>query len=722
NWQDQLFRTARVQNHNLSFEGGNQKTNVFSSFDYLDQTGIIVNSAFKRIGGRVNLNHAVNDKISMSARVFGNYGTQNDLPLNPSSVNGFIKQVTKANPASTFDSGVSPVRDAQNPLHFFEAVKRGNSTYRTNAYYSLQYQPIKGLVLKTDLGGDMSRTEILYFAPSTVPSAIGSKGLGTITNIDERDFLINPTANYTLKKGDHNLKTLLGFNAQKSTYKEVGLIGTNFSGDELGYDNLSLAASHDGYSVRASPIKRKSWFGRLDYDYKGKYIFTGTYRIDGSSVFGINHKLGYFPSASFAWNFNEESFIKNSGIFSSGKIRASYGVTGNDRIPGNLSLSNFAGDNSTKYTFDGATTVNGLAISKRANANLKWEETNALDLGIDFGILNNRIIIEADYYEKSTNDLLLARSTAPSTGFTTFFGNSGEASNKGYELFLQTTNIRGKGFSWKSTLSYASNKNKVKSLGSNNSDLYIGNFKPDGAAAFEPPFIVRVGEPIGSIYGYVYDGIIQANDPVLTTTQPNSEAGEPKFVDVNKDGIVNADDRIVLGSGVANVNMGFINSFSYKGFELDVVMQGQTGGKLVNVQKADLLNPISLGNGMAQIATDTWSPTNTSGTIPVHGFYGNPHGGWVNSRFVESSDYLRIKNVTLGYTIPERLTKRFGVSVLHLYMNAQILYTWTKYSGLDPEIGNLVDNSQQNQNVARGIDFNAYPVSKMYLFGAKLTF
>jgi len=721
NWQNEVFRTARVQNHNISFEGGNNKTNIFSSFDYLDQQGVVVHSGYTRIGGRVNLNHAVNDKLRMSARVFGNYGIQNDLPLAPSTINGFLKQVLKANPASTFDSGISAVRDAQNPLHFFQAEDRENTTYRTQAYYSLQYEFIKGLVLQTDLGADLSHTEASYFAPSTVPNAAGTNGRGSFTNIDERDMIINPTAHYAFTQGNNNFKLLAGYNGQQYTYREVGTAATNFSSDELGYDNLGTAQQFSSYSGRTQ-IKRKSWFGRVDYDYKNKYIFTGTYRIDGSSVFGENNKLGYFPSAAVAWNFGEEDFIKNNGILGSGKLRASYGITGNDRISSGISLATFSSDNSTKYTFDGVSTVSGIAITRLSNPELKWEETQAFDLGLDFGLFDNRIIIEADYYTKQTKDLLLDRSISPSTGFQTRFGNSGEVSNKGFEFFLQTNNIRSTAFNWNSTFSYAINKNRVESLGTNNSDIYVGSFKPDGAANFESPFIIQVGQPIGAIYGYLYDGIIQENDPVLTTTHPNAEAGDPKFVDVNEDGIVSAEDRVILGTGVPKVNLGFTNSFSYKGLDLSIVLQGQTGGKLLNVQKADLLNPISEGNGLAQLVTDTWSETNTTGSVPARGFYGNAHGGWVNSRFVESSDYLRVKNITLGYTIPTIITQKFGVSVLNFYLNAQNLLTWTNYSGLDPEIGNLVDNSQQNRNVARGIDFNAYPVNKMYLFGVKLTF
>jgi TonB-linked SusC/RagA family outer membrane protein len=720
-WQSQLFRTARVQNHTISFSGGNANTSIYSSFDYLDQQGVVIDSRYRRVGGRVNIDHAVSDKFKMTARVFGNYGIQNDLPLAPSSINGFVKQVIKANPASTFDSGVSAQLDAQNPLHFIAATDRQNSVFRTNGYFSLKYEPIKNLVFQSDLGTDINQSKVLYFAPSTVPAGVASKGLGTITDITETELIFNPTVNYSIRKSGHNFKLLLGYNQQQYVYNESGTIATNFSSNDLGVNNLGIAQTFSAYSGKTQ-IKRRSWFGRLDYDYQNKYIFTGTYRIDGSSVFGANNKLGYFPSAALAWRFNEEDAIKDLGIFSSGKARASYGITGNDRVSSGISLATFAGDNSTKYTFDGVSTVSGIAVTKLSNPDLKWEQTNALDLGLDFGFFGDRIILEADYYNKQTHDLLLNRSIAPSTGFITLFGNAGKVSNKGWEFSLQTVNVSSKSFKWNSTLTFAYNQNKVLSLGSNNSDIYVGSIKPDGAADFETPFIIRVGQPIGAIYGYVYQGIVQKNDPVLKTTQPNSAPGDPKYADLNSDGIINALDREVLGTGVPKMFFGFTNNITYKNFQLDIVTQGQAGGKLLNVQKEDMLNPISQANTLQQVITDTWSPTNTGGTVPAAGFYGTPHGGWVNSRFVESSDYIRIKNITLGYNFPPTLLKSIGIAQLNIYVNAQNLFTFAKYTGLDPEVGNLIDNSKQNQNAGRGIDFNAYPVNKMYLVGLRVTF
>lgn len=719
-WQSKLFRLAKTEDNTLSFTGGSPYTSVYASLDYLNQEGVVIDSRYQRVGARVNVDQKVGDKFTMTARVFGYYGNQNDLPLAPSTINGFLKQVLKANPASDFGAGDNIQLDAQNPLHFIAATDRDNSNYRTNGYFSFKYEPIKNLVIQSDEGTDLNSSKILYFAPSTVPAGVSGHGLGTITHIGESELIFNPTATYSYKWKENNFKLLAGYNQQTYIYNEDGIIATNFSSDELGYNNLGTAQQFSAYSGK-SQIKRKSWFGRFDYDYESKYIFTGTYRIDGSSVFGANDKLGYFPSGAFAWRFDHEDFIENLNIFSTGKARVSYGITGNDRINSGLTSVSFAADNTTKYTLDGVDQVSGIAINSLANPNLKWEQTGSLDLGLDVGFFKDRIIIETDYYNKKTTNLLLSRSIAPSTGFQSEFGNDGSVENKGFELSLQTVNLDGK-FKWSSVLTFSYNKNKVLSLGSNNSDIYAGNLKPDGAADFESPFILRVGQPIDAIYGYEYAGIVQQNDPVLTTTQKNSTPGEPKFVDVNKDGIIDANDRVILGTGIPNAFYGFTNTFKYGHFQLDILTQAQTGGKLLNLQKEDLEYPLSQGNTLNTVPAQVWSPTNTSGTLPTTGFYGNPYGGWVNSKYVESSDYIRIKNVNLAYNFPSSLLKHIGIAALSIYVNAQNLLTFTKYTGLDPEVGNLVDNTQLNQNGGRGIDFNAYPVNKIYLLGAKVTF
>src|SRR5690606_15988464 len=316
------------------------------------------------------------------------------------------------------------------------------------------------------------------------------------------------------------------------------------------------------YSAR-NRTNRASWFGRVDYDYDSRYSLTATYRIDGSSVFGKSNKLGYFPSVAAAWNVKNEQFAKDVTWLSQAKLRASYGLTGNDRISPGISLATYASNNSTKYTEDGLTTVNGIAITRLSNQELKWESTQALDLGVDVGFADNRIVFVADYYDKYTDNLLLDRNISPSTGFLFRTGNAGAVSNKGWEFSLQTVNVRNDHLEWNTSINYSRNRNRVRELGSNNADIYVGSVKPDGAANFEDPFIIRVGESIGSINGYLYDGILQPGDPALTTTHPNAQLGDPKYVDANGDGILNTEDRVVLGTGVPTSFFGMTNSVGY---------------------------------------------------------------------------------------------------------------------------------------------------------------
>lgn len=719
-WQSEAFNKANIDKYSVSFVGGSKKTSVFSSLDYLDQNGIVINSLYKRIGGRLNIDQEISDKFKMSGRVFVNYGIQHALPINPSTINGFLKQVIKSNPSSTF--GKDWDRDAQNPLHFIGAVKQNNSSFRTQGYFSTQYKIIKGLTLKVDIGADVNEDGALYFAPSSIPAGVSTKGLARTMNAEYIDLILNPTLNYKFNVAtNNNFNVLLGYNQQKESYWEEDVTASNFSSDNLGYFNLNAAQQFTASSLKTIN-NRKSWFGRVDYDYAGKYIFSGTYRIDGSSVFADNHKLGYFPSAAVAWNFKKEKFGQNAVYLSAGKARLSYGITGNDRINSGVTVATFSGNNSTSYTFDGTSTLSGIAVTSLTNSELQWEKTTALDAGIDLGFFKNRLLFTFDYYQKKTSDLLLARNIAPSSGFERKLGNAGSMQNDGFEIAINTTNIVTSKLKWTTGLNYAINNNKVLSLGDNNSDIFLGAVKPDGQANWEDPFIVRTGQPIGAIYGYLYNGLIQSGDSALTTTQPNSQPGDPRVVDTNNDGIIDANDRVILGVGIPKVVAGFSTSFSYKDFTLDIVLQGQFGGKLVNVQKEDLQNPRSLQNQEKSILTDVWSDSKTSGTIPPRGWYGNPYGGFVNSNFVESSNYVKLRNVTLTYVVPVEFLKKLKMSSVNVYINAQNILTFTKYTGVDPEVANYRDNGSVGKNATRGLDFNAYPNAKMVTVGLNVSF
>jgi TonB-linked SusC/RagA family outer membrane protein len=727
NWQDEAFQTASIQNHDINFSGGSKNTSVFSSLNYLNQDGVIINTNYKRINARLNLEQKIGNKLKMTATAFGNYGVQNDLPLSPSTINGFLKQVVKANPIATPDSNLGAERDARNPLHFAAARDRKNVTLRTQAYFSFQYEIVKGLSAHLDFGADLNKSKAYDFAPSTIPAGASTNGLATITGADQEDILLNPTLNYDKSFGSHNLKLLAGWNAQRTDYFEEGITASNFSSDDFGYNQIGAASSFNAYTFRANPIKRQSWFGRVNYDYKDKYFFTGTYRVDGSSVFGDNQKLGYFPSAALAWRFSEEEFAKTFSALSNGKLRASYGLSGNDRIPGGATKSTFSSDNTTSYTFSGTTVVSGVAATNFPNANLKWEETASFDVGLELGFFNDRIVLEGDYYIKKTTDLLLLKPTPPSTGFTERLSNEAAVENKGIELSLQTKNIDGANFKWSTSITFAKNKNTITRLSQSGAPIYLGAFKPEANANFEDPYILKVGESIGSFYGYINNGIIQQGDTVLTGSHKNGNPGDPRYVNVDGNNILDEKDRVVLGVGIAPITLGITNNFSYRNFSLDILMQGLFGGKLLNVQRADLLNPISSGNVLEDVNTNTWSASdNPSGTIPAQGYYGTNHGGWVNSAFVESGDFLRVKNVTLSYSLSPSFLKGKTISALSIYINAQNILTFSNYSGLDPEVGNTVDisnplNRQQSRNVARGIDFNAYPVSKLYIIGIRFT-
>lgn len=456
-----------------------------------------------------------------------------------------------------------------------------------------------------------------------------------------------------------------------------------------------------------------SFFGRVNYTYNNKYLATVTVRRDGSSRFGANEHWGTFPSGSLAWRASEEDFIKNLNLFSNLKVRAGFGVTGNERIGDYASYALMA---NTRYTFDGSTNSAGVHMnqSSAANPNLKWETTKQWNVGVDMGFLDNRISVTLDGYWKKTDDLLLAVKLPMYTGFTSGQSNIGSIQNRGFELDFTSHNLTGD-FIWDTKFNFSLNRNKVLDLG-DNGDIYIRSSKPMGSVSEEDFAIVREGERLGSIFGYKYIGVLQQGETYAP--QPNSKPGDPKFEEVNKDGIINSDDRTIIGHANPDFIFGLTNNFAWKNFDLSIFFQGSIGNDLLNMSN------MNLEWKRTTDALNRWTPENTNTDIPRNGFYYSQYGGYVNDHFVEDASFLRLKTLTLGYTIP---FKKF-VSSCRVYFSAENLFTITGYSGWDPETDTKSyesakqGSSSQSANAGAGLDFNSYPSMRTYTFGLNITF
>lgn len=719
-WQQEILRTGQTQSHQISIATGSENTKVYLSGNYFNQKGIISNTDFKRYTGNLSVEQKVGERFKSGVNVRG-YRTD-------AKKRGFDGSIVESNIMYNilrYDPTV-PIRNADgsygrsrlpkygnNPLVYVNEPTDDESNIGFHADANASYEIIKGLSAKINAGYDYNSYTEGKYTPKTVPGSIGSADK---RNNGNTRGLVEAFLNYDRSFGQqHRLGVLAGYSYQKDQFDELYGASSDFATDYYLYNNLNAGNTKtDLQSLRTESVLN-SYFGRVNYAYKDRYLFTGTLRADGSSRFGKNNKFGYFPSASLAWRMSEEDFIKSLGVFSNLKIRTSYGLTGNDRINNYSSLARM---DIYPVSTDGITASKGLAPANLLNPDLKWESTSQFDVGLDMGFFDNRLNVTADYYYKKTNDLLQNVPTSRVTGFNSVLLNSGTLENKGVELSIESVNTTG-ALKWNTAFNISYNKNKVISLGDRDKIIQGGN-KPDGSAAYMDFSILRPGLALSSIYGYIWEGIIQAGEKYAP--QPNSVPGDPKFRDVDGNGIIDANDRTVIGNGNPDFFFGLTNDFKYKNWDLTVFFQGSVGNDLYNV------NRLVLEENRSYDALNFWRADKPSTEVPRNGYYSLTYGGYVNSHFVENASYLRCKNIVLGYTFP---VKNWGKSIhsLRVYVNAQNLFTVTNYTGFDPEVGTdttpTVTNgatSYQTGNLGRGKDFNAYPASRIFMAGVRLGF
>jgi TonB-linked SusC/RagA family outer membrane protein len=446
-----------------------------------------------------------------------------------------------------------------------------------------------------------------------------------------------------------------------------------------------------------------SGFGRINYNLNDRYLLSGTFRADGSSRFGENNKFSYFPSGALAWNISNESFYPEEGIVSNLKLRTSYGLSGNQEISNGRSLVLLG--SGPIAVLDGVE-LQSIAPIQLANPDLKWETTESFNAGIDFGFLNGRITGSVEYFLNNTRDLLLLLPIPSTTGFDSSLQNVGDTRNSGFEFNVSSRNFQGDDFLWTTDLNLATVKNEVTNLGELPRIL-------QGDQRFVQEYtLIEVGKPINSYFGYLFDGVFQSQQEVDNSpTQVNAEPGGRKFKDVNNDGVIDDEDRVVLGNPFPDFTLGLNNSFNYKGFSLDVFFEGKFGFELANFTNLDSENPIDDLRNRQTYVLDRWTPTNPTNEHPS---FVNPSRTFdFNSRVVEDATFLRLRSARLAYSFPNLELK--GISSLLFYISGQNLFTLTDYRGFNPDV-----NSLGNSNVR--IDYSAYPLSRIYSFGINVKF
>lgn len=563
-----------------------------------------------------------------------------------------------------------------------------------------------------------------------------------VTRQERLTWLNENTLTYqTNIKKKHFLNVLGGITFQNSDYEIYSFRTTHIPNESLGMAGMSEGQAGTTTSAKSS-WAMLSYLGRVTYNYMSKYYATVSFRADGSSKFNKDNRYGYFPSGSLAWSFSEEEFMKPlKSVLSSGKVRLSWGLTGNNRIGEydyyallavlKSRVGSYTSTNSLPsgvYPFDNDATNAGVVPTSLPNKDLKWETTEQWNAGLDLGFFDERIGITMDIYRKTTRDLLLDASLPFSSGYYSATKNIGKVRNDGLELSLNTVNFQTRAFKWTTNFNISFNKNKVLALSENQTALLT-------AAQFDQnyngqsSYIAKVGLPMGLMYGYVYEGTYKYDDfnksgnsyslkPGVPhySTETNTQPGMPKYADLNGDGVVDSNDRTIIGRGLPIHTGGFTNNFEYKGIDLSIFFQWSYGNDIMNANRLFFESSNNRSRELNQFASyaNRWTPENPTSDIPAA--TNSSSNRVISSRIIEDGSYLRLKNVTVGYTFPTKLVKKWKIDKARVYVAAQNLWTCTGYSGYDPEV------SVRNSALTPGLDYSSYPRAYSISFGVSLGF
>lgn len=755
-WQDNIYRTSFSQNYNLSISGGSKEAgNRYNvSMSVVDQNGIIVKSNFKRYQGKVNFQQKLGKKVTFD--FMANYSRQITSGVTPTnaqqsssatgwliySVWGYRPVKPKAQWGEEGDM-VDEMIDADvassNDYRFNPAMTVRNEYRKTlvdylNASGGITWDILDDLKLKITGGYTINKRRREEFnGTQTYTGYEGSpsgKGInGGIYWNDKMSWVNDNTLTYTKRfNRKHNFTFLAGFTLSGEKFDYKGTYATQMTTESLGLNGL-----HTGSYQTVTPWQydwtMMSGFFRVNYNYKYKYYFTGSFRADGSSKFPSTNRWGYFPSAGFSWNINREDWLKDKTWLSNAKFRASWGLTGNNRtttpydfysqiatLPGN--------PDSYDYVFDG-NIVSGYYPSNMSNEKLKWETTEQYNVGFDFSAFDSRIKLTFDWYLKNTRDLLLQATIPASSGYTSAMLNVGSMQNKGYEVTLDLVPVQKKNFSWNMNFNIAINRNKVTAL-TNDQYSLLRSVSWDQRFNAQYPYITQVGKPSGMMYGFIYEGTYKLDEfnggslkdgiPYMTSVgQEKVQPGDPKYRDINHDGLIDDNDRTVIGCGQPLHTGGFGNTFNFYGFDLNIFFSWSYGNDVINANRLYFENGSITNTNQLKSYKNRWTVDNPDSDIPRVG--ADIASMFVySSRVVEDASFLRLRNVTLGYTLPRKVLRKMNFDTMRFYISGENLWTLTNYSGPDPEV------STRNSVLTPGFDWSAYPRALGVTAGLSLTF
>lgn len=741
-WQDVMFRVAPMKTAQLSVSGGTEKTQYLFSGSYVDQKAVLDNNYYNRLSLRSNIKQEVSDKITLGLnlsltgiydRTDGTQGKSDVISLALQSdpifpiynENGNLGMV---DPNSVWNRYLqfNPV-NLWHPYATTRFTEKGNKAFNTLAIAYAEYKIIDGLKFRTSMNAGVGNNRYNYFMyknqgygfNQSLPAASG-----TASSAYSINWLNENTLNYDLKIKDHTFNALAGFTAQKQHDEFQSATATNYPNDLI--QTLSAGTVTSGTST-ITEWSMLSYLARLNYNFKNKYFLTSTIRRDGSSRFGSNNKWGYFPSVSAGWVVSDEAFMSSAKAVSLLKLRASYGVAGNNQIP-NYGSSSLLGP--SNYALGGAMS-NGLITLNINNKDLRWEKTTQANFGLDLGLFANRINISAEYYNSITRDMLLNVPIPDISGFATQLTNIGKMKNSGVELNINTKNINNGEFRWSTDFNFSHNKNKILQLGPNNAPIYFTDN--------ETTVKTEVGQPLSNFFGYQFTGVYKNQAEINASVHEASTVpGDPIIKDVNGDGKITTDDRTIIGNYQPKFTAGMTNTFSYKGFELSFLLQGSYGGEIVN-QSYRFLGYWNSGRNLFASSNNYYKSEAQpgDGRNPRPTMVRKAYQSAFSTLWVEDASYLRVKNINISYKLSEQLLKSTPVKNLRIYANADNVALFTKYSGYDPENTTYSATSYSSSGTSAnagtvssgmpsgamvGMDYGSYPVPRVITIGIKADF
>nr|WP_319570037.1 TonB-dependent receptor [uncultured Draconibacterium sp.] len=711
-WQDQIYQIAPIQSHNLSMSGGIEKTKFYVSLNYFNQEGVVKETGVKRYIARINLEQEIGEKLKFGLNL-NNSRENSDNYIGGVQTNESAGAVYDAiwydptlpvyNEDGTFFR--SSELTINNPMSVIYGISSKSETNRMFGNTTMEYTIVDDLSAKLNVGFDnQNMRRDLYNSTKTI-RGVAAKGYADVASLSRSNVLVEYTMNYnkTINENQY-INVLGGVTYQDFILKSFSAGTSNFPSDDLMTNNLGLGdPSNASVSSHKESNTLLSYLGRINYSVYN-FLLTASIRADGSSRFGANNKYGYFPSFALGWKLAEEDFIPE--VFSELKLRASWGVTGNQEIGNYASLSTYQAGGTA--ILDGNTYV-GTVPSRIANPDLKWETTAQTNIGIDYGFFRGRITGSLDYFYKKTTDMLLNLPLPTSSGYSSIMKNVGSMKNGGFEFMINSRNIIKDNFTWNTTLNFSVIKNEVLSLGDLES-IQTGNIQVNGGNTA----IIQPGMPIGSYYGYRITGIFQNQAEIDASAQPTAQPGFPVFDDVNDDGQISTADEVILGDPYPDFTYGLRNDFTFGNFDLDIFIQGQYGADLLNGMAMESMYPgNATRNKLTNQVVDRWTTQNTDAKWPS-GINSSSYGASskVNNLVIEDASYIRLKSVQLGYNIPVKLK---GISSAKVYVSGQNLFTITDYTGYDPEANAFGQNNVK-------IDYSSYPLARTWMLGVNVQF